>query len=422
MGNRSDFWDPIKFIPLNDNGDCYLSLGGEARWRFEYYRNYRWDPGAPDQDGYLLQRYLLQADLHLGESVRAFGQLQSSLEEWRAGGPRPTDDNRLDVHQLFGDWRVPIEAHNEDEVILRAGRQEMAYGSQRLISVRESPNIRRAFDAIRVLTRFDDWRVDAFVSQPVEDDPGTFDDGPDDDIYFWGVYATHALPLNEGASIDLYYLGLDRPNAEFVQGTGDEQRHSIGARVFGQRGSFDYNVEGVLQFGTFGVGDILAWTLASDSGYWFNDAALSPRIGLRADIISGDTDAANPNLGTFNPLFPRGSYFGEIALIGPANLFDLHPTIDLHVSDNLKLTLDWDIFWRYSTADGIYDNGGNVLRPADGGARFVGHQPSAQLEWEIDRHTTLNIAYGHFFAGSYIKESGPGADVDFAGVWLVYRF
>src|SRR4051794_36814704 len=70
---RSDIWDPIKYIPFNRAGDWYLLLGGEARERYEFYNNYRWNPASPDKDGYLLQRYLLHADLHLGPSVRVFG-------------------------------------------------------------------------------------------------------------------------------------------------------------------------------------------------------------------------------------------------------------------------------------------------------------------------------------------------------------
>src|SRR4051812_3391420 len=250
--NRSDIWDPIKYIPLNNAGDWYLSLGGEARERYEFYNNYRWNPESPDDDGYLLQRYLLHADLHLGQSLRVFGQIQSSLEDWRDGGPRGTDKDRLDVHQLFADVRLPVNFGDRDEFTLRVGRQEMAYGSQRLISVRESPNIRRAFDAVRILTRFGDWHVDAFLARPVEDDPGAFNDSGDDDTNFWGVYATHPLPLLEGAYVDVYYLGLDRPDATFVQGTADEQRHSVGGRLYGKRGGWDYNVEGVFQWGTFG--------------------------------------------------------------------------------------------------------------------------------------------------------------------------
>ena len=64
-----------------------------------------------------------------------------------------------------------------------------------------------------------------------------------------------------------------------------------------------------------------------------------------------------------------------------ANLFDIHPSLDLHLTRNVKLSADWDFFWRYSADDGLYDNGGNILRGTDGSARFVGHKPSVQLEW-----------------------------------------
>src|SRR5256714_3231665 len=254
---RSDFFDPIKYIPLNSAGDWYLSLGGEVRERYELYNNNRWNPNSPDHDGYFLQRYLLHADLHLGPSVRIFGQLQSSLEDWRKGGPRPIDEDRLDAHQLFVDVKLPIDLGDRDEFTLRVGRQEMVYGSARLIGVREAPNVRLTFDAVRLLTRVGEWRADAFFSRPVEDDAGIFDDWGDDHINFWGVYATHPLPFFKGANVDLYYLGLDRPDARFVQGTADEQRHSVGGRLFGKRDGWDYNFEGTFQWGTFGSGDIV---------------------------------------------------------------------------------------------------------------------------------------------------------------------
>src|SRR6266540_1208534 len=87
-------------------------------------------------------------DAQLGSHFRAFGQVQSSLEDFRNGGPRPTDRDDFDLHQAFFD--ASTTWHDENAVTLRAGRQELAYGSQRLISVRDSPNNRLAFDAVRV--------------------------------------------------------------------------------------------------------------------------------------------------------------------------------------------------------------------------------------------------------------------------------
>ena len=55
-------------------------------------------------------------------------------------------------------------------------------------------------------------------------------------------------------------------------------------------------------------------------------------------------------------------------------------------------------------------------------ARYIGSMPQAQLFWDIDRHLFFAAIYGHFFAGRFIKESGPGDDVDYITTLLTYKF
>src|SRR5207249_11301117 len=112
-------------------------------------------------------------------------------------------------------------------------------------------------------------------------------------------------------------LGSSRQDARFARGTADERRHSLGTRLFGKRSALDWNFEFVGQFGSFGDVDILAWTAASDTGWTFANLLAKPRAFLLADIACGDHGGSN--LGTFNPLFPRGAYFDEASLIGPQN-------------------------------------------------------------------------------------------------------
>ena len=193
---RTDFLDSTKYMPFTTNGDWYLSLGGEARLKYELYTEPAFNQQPADDNGFLLQRYLLHADLHATPWFRVFGQLQSSLEDYRNSGPRPTDRDDLDLHQAFADVRAPL--HEDDALTLRAGRQEMAYGSQRLVSVRESPNNRLAFDAARVLTQFGVWRADAWLGQPVEVDHGIFDDQRIHETTFWGGYVTGPIGFVPG--------------------------------------------------------------------------------------------------------------------------------------------------------------------------------------------------------------------------------
>jgi len=144
---------------------------------------------------------MLHADVHLGPRVRVFTQLKSGLEEGRTGGPRPTDKDELDLHQAFVDVTLGLQP----TFTLRAGRQELAFGSSRLVSVRESPNVRQSFDGLRALLRADAWKVDGFVTLPVNTKRGVFDDDPDTPRLFWGAYAVHPFPLLPQGNSDLYY-------------------------------------------------------------------------------------------------------------------------------------------------------------------------------------------------------------------------
>src|SRR5256884_7154960 len=153
---RTDWLDSIKFIPLNTNGDWYLTPGGEIRERYEYYHNSLWGRGPQDDNGYLLQRYMVHADAHFGDYFRIFTQFKSGLEDGRNGGPRPTDRDDVDLNQAFFDVRVPLA--EVDSLIFRAGRQELAYGSARPLSAPQAPHPRLGLDRVKGHFYVSGWR------------------------------------------------------------------------------------------------------------------------------------------------------------------------------------------------------------------------------------------------------------------------
>jgi Alginate export len=416
---RSDWLDPIKHIPLSDSRpDWYLSFGGELRERFEFFKDTDWDP-AKGSNGFLLQRYMLSCDVHLGRRVRFFTNLKSGLEDGRNGGPRPVDEDRLDVHEAFVDLSLDSSARST----LRLGRQELSFGSQRLVSVRSGPNVRQSFDGATLIVRPGSWRLDTFAVKPVETNTGVFDDSPDHARTFWGVYAVGPLRIFPGAGVDLYYLGLDRKKARFDKGTASELRESIGTRIWRRAAPWDYNFEVVYQWGRFASAPIRAWTVASDSGLTLPRARWRPRFGLKADVTSGDKNPTDPTLESFNPLFPRGAYFGENQLIGPVNHMDLHPSIDIRPLPGVTVSPSWLFFWRQSLRDGLYGVPGNLIRSGKGtSARYVGSQPALMAAAAAGRHATIAAVYEYFIAGAFLRESGPGHDVTYFGTWVSYVF
>jgi len=420
---RQEFWDPIKYIRLRPGrDDWFLSMGGEAREIWEQIGNDNWGQ-QPFMNGYFNERYMLYFDLHYGEHMRTFVELKSGINSYRIGGPRPIDEKKLDFQAGFLELGT---SSGSNSIRLRVGRQELEYGSGRLIDVREGPNVRLSFDGFTIKSRLDAWQVDGFAVRPDLDNPGFFDNAPNHAVGFWGVYASRPLPHRN--SLEAYYLGLDRKQAKFERGTAQEVRHTLGARfsrpIATEQPGWDFDYEGLWQFGTFGSANIEAWTVASETGYRLPTILLKPRFSAKADISSGD-NANSRTLGTFNPLFPKGNYFGVLATTGPGpiNFIDFHPHVETTFPHGVTVSVDWIFQWRESLQDGVYAVPGFLIRAADGSlARFVGHRPGTEIRWQANRHVWFQADYGIFYAGKFLKETQPGRNLNYWALWAGYKF
>lgn len=420
---RSDPWDPIKFIPIGPPG-AYLSLGGEIRERFENYSAPNFGVPGPAADGYLLHRILLHADLHAGDYVRGFVQLGNHFAFGKDIATPPYED-RQDVQQAFVDIRLPTADRPvpaSELPVLRVGRQEMAFGSQRLISVRDAPNVRRAFDGARLGGKLGDLRLDAFATRPVLLKAGNFDDQPNHAQGFWGLYSTFPKTFIENSGVDLYYLGFENSRALYSVGTGVERRHSVGGRVFGSHGRWDWDWEALAQFGSFGQQNLLAWGFSTDTGYAFKMADWDARAGLKATVGSGDRDPRDGKLGTYGGLFPKLAYFNQAGLLGASNVIDLQPSLTLKPTASLRFTLSWDFIWRQTANDAVYTA---VAFPIAGTAgkqgRYTGSQLAFDVFWQMDRHIVINAGLVHVDVAKVLSAVG-GRNTNFTYVAAAYMF
>lgn len=414
------WYEHLKFSRLNESGTNYFSAGGEVRYQYFKFKNEAWGDVPEDADGYLLNRLLVHGDWHLSSRVRVFGQLQSSLAVGRID-PSPVEYNELELHQLFAD--IELFSSGQQRLVLRAGRQEMNYGSSRLISTREGPNNRQSFDGGKLFYVGDHVKADAFYSHYVMSRAGIFnDDFFTNNVRFGGLYIAFShVPIFR--NVDLYYLGQRKMSARWNDVSGKEERHSVGSRISGSEGRWSYDFEGVFQFGSISESTIRAWTLSSNTDYKLGEKERAPSIGLKTEFISGDDRPGDGKTESFNPLYPRGAYFGYAALIGPSNLFDLHPSVDVPLSSAVQLSFDYDIFWRYSGHDGIYGPNTAQIYPAGPTmARFIGHQVSGSLDVNPNRFVFLRLESTWFKAGTYLRDVGSGKDIFYTGVTTTFRF
>jgi Alginate export len=415
-----DFWAPIKFIPLDIVPGSYINFGGELRERVEHFSRPFFGLTPRGSTTYDLHRLLLNADLHIGDIFRTFIQFGNHLVSSKSLSP-PTDVDQFDLQQGFADVKIPVGGNAS--VTMRGGRQEIRFG--RLVDVRESPNIRLSFDGGRVFYESPTLRLDAFGAAPVVPKRGVFDDHtgarpPSPGKAFWGVYGVVPIGAVPGLHIDPYYFGIIRQNAPYDSGVADETRHTVGTRVWGRAAAWDYDIEGIFQFGDFGTRKIRAWSVASDTGYTIANLWGQPRLGLRADVASGG--GSGRTLKSFNPLFPKLAYFTEASINSPINYFDVFPSVTVQPWRNFAISVGVDVLWRYSVKDGFYQAAGVPLVPGSANKkRFLGAQFNFQTEWQATSHISVNAAYVHFLTEGFLRAAGA-KDIDFVGVWASYKF
>ncbi len=416
---RTERWtERFKYIPLSADGSTYLTTGVEFRSRYEGYADVNW--GAAPDDGYVWHRFMPYIDFHAGR-LRLFAQPMLSGISGVRRARRPVDTTGADMLQAF--IEVETEVAEATSLRMSAGRKLVSLGAGRFIDTRYGPNIPQAFDGFDMSLTGKDWQVTALHFRPVDNRLDDFDDRTSTQKALWGVYATQWLSQNRATGFDVFYLGLRDRKAVYDPGTGKELVHTFGTRIFGDDGSAYWNLEAAVQHGTFAGHRRAAWGVGGEIGYRFLQAPLQPDFRLTADVISGDDDPDDPELGTFNPLFPRGKYFASQSPIGPRNLIHVRPSLTIRPHRHVELSLSGSAYWRQSTDDGIYAISGALVRSGRASdARFIGTQAEIAVAWQATPELNLSASVGAFDPGTFIRETGPAQVIKLIGVMANYRF
>lgn len=389
-------YDRLKVVQIGENQ--VISFGGSYRGQYELFRNEEFSFSPNHENGWYLQRILAHTNVELSKNFRIFGELGSSLISGKED-LAPVDRDELYVNQLFAELKL----HN---LTITIGRENLKAGSNRLIDPREGPNVRQAFDHLSFEWSKNEWSVLAFGGSPVVLQSGIFDnEGLQNEEWLWGAYTSKKTEEDKG--FDTYYLGFYQKEMTYKLGTDEELRNSLGFRIWDSKGKWQYDNEAVLQFGSFGNRDLFAWTVSFNIK---NELNKNNQIGVKTELISGTT--SQNRLGTFNPLYPRGAYFGRVARFGPANLIDVHPYWTFR-KKQFTMEIDYDVFWRFSREDAVYGPPLNIALDGDSDERFIAQQIGTIFNYEFNPFAVVEVEANVIFPGEYIKEVRPGANTLF---------
>lgn len=402
--------------------DGHVIFGIEDQTRFEYRdNNFDFNSGVRtiNDDSWFLNRFRLSLQLKPVDWLTFFVQGQDSREfgSNRANIPNvlgAEGDNPFDLRQAY----VEIGDGKAFPLSVKAGRQVLLYGDQRLIGPLEWSNLSRAFDAVKVRwTGKNGLWVDAFVSSVVVPDRSGFDQS-DWNSVFSGIYAH--IPTFGVQDTELYVLNLDDTNRDvhFV---------TLGSHIKSQPGAlgaWDYEGELAVQTGTAGGKDLSAFASYIEGGYTFA-SAWKPRIGLEYSYGSGDGNATDGKQGAFQNLYPTNHpNYGYMDLFSWSNMHDAVLHLSGKPTSKITTGLDWHSFWLSTTADTWRRaNAKTTVRDANAAAsNYAGSELDALVTYTACANFSVTAGYSHFFAGNYLKDTGAGSDADFVYLMTSFKF
>lgn len=418
---RDDPLDRLKFLPLDDDGDVYLTLSGEFRLRMNHITNPNLREGESLRQD--INRIVAGADLHVGPNLRFYGEIaHGGIDGDNIGTPPATLRNDAIVQQAFAELSGDISGL---QVGARVGRQEFTDGSNLLISQRDNNTIRFVLNGVRGWVRGSHLRADVFDFELTEYGEGGFGDDPaDDDSRFSGATFGAVLPTDLFGGSKLYldpFVWRLHDEQVWGAGQGDEVRWFTGARLWGDVGrlTLDWTVN--RQTGDYAGRDIDAWQVFAAQTYRLGEAAGAPRIGLHADYASGGggyDDGALQNAAT---PFGNNIYYSYQLFLTPSNLVAVAPSFTFSPVQGVRLTTEYQFAWRATERDAVYRANGSPFagtQVVDGSK--VAESLRLQLVWSIAPRMSFTGRYEHLDAGPVLTDAGY-RNSDFVAGWLSFR-
>ncbi len=374
------------------------------RVRYEYYNNVYspMDPRGRDDFDLVRMRNRLRFDFDLTEGITAIFEAQD-VRIWGSEGSTTAVTGGVDLKR----GEVILRDVFDAPVDLEVGRFVLVYGDQRLIGGLEWFDQGRTYDGFRVHIHPGEWFVDLFATRIRE----TVLTNDDQDLF--GVYA--GTNRKEGLNIEGYLLGF-RDQLELMgeRGLGHTLYATVGTRVHGRSGGFDYGAELAYQFGEVRGDDLSAYAVSAHAG-WTADCDAKPRIGVEVNYASGNENASDGDTEQFQVLFPTNHlHYGYADLAAWSNLFNIRVAGSIQPHDAVSVSLDYH-YLRLADADGGWINaGGGLIRPGtSGNDRHLGDEVDLTVTWRPYEHLTVLAGWSHFFAGGFVRDTGGGGDLDF---------
>lgn len=272
-----------------------LTVTGQVRFRQDVDRK-NFAPGTDVNEKGLL-RSRLGMKFQPAQNVTTVLQFQDSRTFGVEGGNTLANGSNIDLHQgyilLENIFKLP-------GLSLKVGRQEIAFGGQRLIGTVGWHNVGRSFDGGRLAFSRNGVSGEVWTAKLAE----LFAAGDSKDNVLVGFDVS---AKKNSAFMPRAYLILERNSNKNENGVNLLARNTFGVHASGKIRSVDYEFETTLQTGWQEASEIAAFLVGFAAGYTF-PVKSKARVAIGYDHLSGNDGTAG-TIKVFNTLYATNHKF-----------------------------------------------------------------------------------------------------------------
>jgi len=401
---------------------CLIMLGGvlsdAAEWtvssdlreRYQSFNNFDFNSAVGNDTWEFDSRLYLKAKGDFGNGLSVFLQPQAIVIKNNTVANGTQDFSQADLYQAYLQY-------NLGDFAVKAGRQTLVYGDQRLLGHLGWKDVSRTFDGVKGMYHGGPVKLDVFAVHPADiglmTPSTTSPQGKSlvtwEDRRLIGVYGTYAVAPKSG--VDAYYINWHH-NQQAAVGKG-RNLNTFGTRLFGKWNGFDGTAEAVFQRGTWTTGvsqsaSAYAVKAGYTVGFW------KTRLGVEYDFSPGDdkTNAATHKNFVF-PFHTNHKHYGEMDRFSWGNMKDLRFSLKTSPVDGLTFKGDVHLL-------SLDKSQGDWLNVVGTGTLFAGAPTytSTKAGTEIDLKLVYKVAaikglklvglYGLFNPGAAVRERNGG--------------
>lgn len=385
-----------------------VSFDGEVRLRHEYFNGvnekyYGNNPSAGlKDDAYLLTRIRLGFTYKIDESLL----FRLSGQDSRAIGYGFDDDDWYNKefgqkHNPQKDYFEFYETYIQKKIAsfeIKAGRQKMAYGDNRIFGPGEWKNSGKwVWDVVKATYERENDFISLFYGATMLHDEDKLSTTHRHGYYGYGVYSHFEfgdfkvepmLFAKENTKENLLYNSLNG--------------YYAGARVYGDIGQLFYDSTIIKSFGKREVvsgynADIDGYAFVSVLGYKIDK---SVNFGAEYVFASGDNPTTKKNE-TYDTAFGASDlYYGRMNLMQLSNLIDYSLFANLKIDEKLKTKFEYHRFYADRPA-----NKWLSYEMANVQNDHYGNEIDLVTTYKQSKNLSFQLGLGYFFDGSYIKEA-----------------